>query len=161
MTVKKVTKKKKPVKKKAARKTRKGQAGPWPKGKTPPHLKAYQWKPGVAPNPAGKPKGAKSLAKIMRDQMDEAASSCPAIAQVAEALGLNPWETTIGGVLALKCIWEGISGQSAYAKEVLNRLEGVPQEPARIVGISEDDQVNDETEAELIARAKRALARRG
>lgn len=78
-----------------------------------------------SPNPKGRPKG-ETLSSILRKMIDEPAARVEKIARVAVALGLEPQATTIGSVIALRLLTEGVQGNAPAIRELLDRLEGKP-----------------------------------
>lgn len=91
--------------------------------KIPESIRPYQWVKGRSGNPAGRPPGIKSLAKMYKDQLNEPASRVPAIAARAIDLGLDPDKTSMGAVLSLAQIYEAILGRHNAAKDVADRVD--------------------------------------
>ena len=158
-----VVKKKKAAKKGATKKAPKKKGAVKKADATPEspgdRIKPYRWKPGQSGNPKGRPKGITSLAKLLRDQLNERASLVPAIRIKAEALGLDSMRTTVGAVLMLSLINDATNeGNATIAKEIIQRIDGIVVDPAKP---SVDDDAHERIPlADLEVRVKRALKRR-
>lgn len=116
----------------------------------------YRWKPGQSGNPKGAPKGPRKLAQLMRKQLHEPASVCPPVKVIADELGLDPEHTTIGSVLTMRLILDGMNGNGPIAKEILNRIDGVLKDA--LSGLDEEESI-PLTHDELEVRVRRALER--
>lgn len=86
-------------------------------GGVPPPVE-YQFKPGQSGNPAGKPKGCRSISTILREYMEK------------ELDAVDPFEKKktrkkVSELVAMMMIKKAISDQDLNAaKEILDRLEG-------------------------------------
>ena len=160
VTAKKKGAKKKGATKKKAKPKAKATATPAQKKARDQNTRAYRWKPGQSGNPKGRPVGNVSLAKTMRDQLNERASLVPAIRAKAERLGLDPMRTTIGAVLVLSMIYDAaLEGNATVAKEIMQRIDGIVVDPAKP---NVDDNAHERLPLpELEEKVLRALKRRG
>ena len=84
--------------------------------------KPYRFKKGHKPI-GRKPKGAKSLAKVLRDQMEEPAANVSLIEAKAELLDLDPKRTTIGATLALSIIMDAMNGKGQHASIIMDKVD--------------------------------------
>lgn len=81
----------------------------------------HQFKPGQSGNPAGKPKGTRTLTAILRDIVDSNAGKIFGDKIPAEMKG-----KTCGELLMLKLIALGIKDDRIAIGDVIDRLEGRP-----------------------------------
>lgn len=85
--------------------------------------KPYHWKKGQSGNPKGGPKKETTLAKILRDQLQELAVNVPEINARALALNLDPKRTTIGSVLTQSIIGKAVEGNASATKDIMDRVD--------------------------------------
>lgn len=120
-------------------------------------LKPYRFKKGVVYNPKGQPVKEKSITRMMRDIMDEAAVNIPLICQICNHLGLDPEQTTIGAVLASSLVAKGCQGKVEAIKEILNRVEG--RVAMRVEMVDPSEVIDGVSYEDLMERAKDAIKR--
>jgi len=121
------------------------------------NIRPYQFKKGVVYNPKGQPVKEKSLTRIMRDIMTEAAVNIPLICQICNHLGLDPEQTTIGAVLASSLVAKGCQGKVEAIKEILNRVEG--RVAMRVEMVDPSEVIDGVSYEDLMERAKDAIKR--
>lgn len=109
----------------------------------------YRWKKGKSGCPAGRPRGVTSLSKILRDQLDDPASSNQQTTKRALQMGLDPEHTTIAAVLTQATIQEALEGKGSLIKEIFSRIDdylGRGLTKTQVVSLAEaiGDIINDE-----------------
>lgn len=119
--------------------------------------KPYRFKLGDKPNPRGPLPKMKTLAKLLRDQLEEPAYMIPVVEKRCEKLGMDPKTTTVGAVMVLCNIVDGMYGNANIVKEIWQRVDGVVTFTA---GPPTDDHTESLTLDELEVRVKRALLRK-
>lgn len=87
------------------------------------HAKPYQFKSGQSGNLSGRPVGVKSIARILREQLQEPASCSPWTREMAVELDLDPKKSTVASVLSLTLCKRALAGDGTYANMLFQQLD--------------------------------------
>lgn len=82
------------------------------------------WQPGQSGNPAGRPKGDKTITALARKHLEEYVINVPPFKRLAENLNLDDPELTVKDVLAISWLLNAVKGRTGPLQELLNRMDG-------------------------------------
>ncbi len=82
------------------------------------------WQPGQSGNPAGRPKGDKTITALARKHLEEYARDVAPFRRLAENLNLDDPELTVKDVLAISWLLNAVKGRTGPLQELLNRMDG-------------------------------------
>lgn len=91
----------------------------------------HQFKPGVSGNPAGKPKGTRSISSIIREYLE-------AEIEVTDPITKTKGKKKISEVISLKMLQQAINGDMRAMQEILDRTEGKAAQRIDFGGQGED-----------------------
>ena len=94
--------------------------------------KDTRFKPGQSGNPAGRPKGDKTITALARKHLEELVSNVGPFKKLATSLGLTDKDTTVKDVVAMSLILNSVKGKSAPLHHLLNRIDGKIQDGGAI-----------------------------
>lgn len=83
-----------------------------------------RWLPGQSGNPSGPPKGHVKLSARLKHQLAQPASFDPEAKALAESLGFDPDEMTIGDLLVRQWIRQALDGNHPPAAAIFDRVDG-------------------------------------
>lgn len=105
------------------------------------NLRPQPWKPGQSGNPAGKPKGCRSMKTILRELLDVE----------LDTKGENPLtkekitgKLTAQEIVAMKLIREATKGNMYAIREIFDRMDGQAEQQITVTGsASREDVLNE------------------
>jgi len=106
---------------------------------------------GVSGNPAGRPKGALGLTATVKGSMAKRAIEIRQVALMAQELGFDPKEVSVGEVIVQAGCVHAIKGNVAWFKEFIDRVDGKVtdkvevQEDIIVRFVDPEDENNDNT----------------
>lgn len=87
----------------------------------------------------------------------EPASGLPPVRRIASRMGLDPKNSTVGAVMLVCAYYEAMTGNAAYLREIVERIDGKAPETINIIARK---TVKEMSEEELDAMIEAHLERR-